>query len=68
MSRFEPSLPCCVFFSLFFSFIFWVGEWINGCLSNVPFTAAVGLQMIGLESSRLSFFFALFSVLFFLGG
>ena len=67
MSGFEPSLRCLLFFR-FFPFFFWVIEWGNGCLSNVPFTAAVGLQMIGLESSRLSFFFALFSVLFFLGG
>ena len=63
MSGSEPSLPYfCVFFS-FFSFLFWVDEWVNGCLSNVLFTAAVGLQMSGFEPSLLSFC-ALFSICF----
>ena len=66
MSGFEPSLPCGVFCP-FFLFFFRVGEWVNGFLSNVLFTAAVGLQMSGFEPSPLFLFFfvALFSVLFF---
>ena len=52
MSGFELSLPC---FGVFFSFLFWVGEWVNGCLSNVLFTAPVGLQMSGFEPSLVCF-------------
>ena len=32
-----------------------MGEWVNGCLSNVRFTVAVGIQMSGFEPSLLSF-------------
>ena len=39
----------------FCSFFFGVGEWFNGCLSNVLFTTAVELQMSGSEHSLLSF-------------
>ena len=48
-----------------------MGELVNGCLSNVLFTAAVGVQMSGLEPSifRLSVFcFRFVSVLFFWAG
>ena len=67
MSGFEPSLPC---FGVFFSFLFWVGEWVNGCLSNVLFTAAVGLQMSGFEPSLFPLFslFSLCFPFFFVGG
>ena len=41
MSGFEPSLPCVFVFD-FFSFFFCVGERVNGCLSNVLLTVAVG--------------------------
>ena len=47
-----------------------MGELVNGCLSNVLFTAAVGLQMSGFEPSLFcfcAFCFALFSILFFEG-
>ena len=67
MSGFEPSPPC--FRAFYRSSVFLlVGEWINGCLSNVLFTVAVGLQMSGFEPSLfllLVLFFALFSVIFF---
>ena len=49
MSGFEPPLRCfCAFFDLLCAFIS-VGEWVNMYLSNVPFTAVVGLQMSGVE-------------------
>ena len=67
MSGFEPSLPCLCFFRFFV--VLFLGEWVHGRLSNVLFTAAVGLQMSGFEPFLLCFviLFALFSVLF-LGG
>ena len=64
----SPLFAVFVFFcSCFFWSVFWVGEWLNGSLSNVLFTAAVGLQMSGFEPSLFPLFepFALFSVLFF---
>ena len=62
-----------VFFVLFFFaflFFFEAGEWVNGCWSNVLFTAAVELQMSGFEPSLFPLFvlFSLCVPLFFLVG
>ena len=68
MSGFEPSLTFfCAVFSLFLLFFFGVGEWVNGCLRNVLFTAAVGLEMSGFEPSLpcLIFFALCFPFVFF---
>ena len=40
-----------------------MGEWVNGCLSSVLSTAAVGVQMSGFEPS-ITFFVFFFSDLF----
>ena len=57
-------------FVLFFVLV-WVGEWVNGCLSNVLFTsAAAGLQMSGFDSSVLrfcAFFRSVFCSFFWVG-
>ena len=67
MSGFEPSLRCLLFFR-FFPFFFWVIEWGNGCLSNVPFTAALRRApdewVRAVSSLVCAFSSALFSVLF----
>ena len=55
MSRFEPSLPCFRVFFFVFIFVLFYGGWANWCLSNVLFTAAVGLQSSRFEPSLLSF-------------
>ena len=56
MIGFEPSLPCFVLCFRFFSVLVWVGEWVNGCLSILLFTAAAGgLEMSGFEPSLLLF-------------
>ena len=47
------SLFLCVFL-----LFFWVGDWVTGCLSNVLFTSAVGLQ-IRARSSLFFFFYSL---------
>ena len=60
------SLFLC-FFHFFFIFLFWVGEWINWCLSTVLFTGSVGLQTSGFEPYLFPLFvlfLALFLVLF----
>ena len=67
MNGFEPSLPCfCACFRFLFVF-FCVGEWINGCLSYVLFTAAAGLQMRGFGPSLPSFCVFLLCFPFFFG-
>ena len=64
LSGFEPSLQC---YCRFFCFFLGVGEWVNGCLSTVLFTASVGLQMNG-SLSPLFVLFRLVFRLFVLGG